>query len=49
MLKSMVYNTNVLHEPITVQGRQGMEKVDFKEKMTAARDFGHLLVHELFI
>ena len=31
--------------PITVPGRQGMEKVDFLEKTTVARDFGH----ELFI
>ena len=31
--------------PITVPGRQGMEKVDFLEKTTVARDLGH----ELFI
>ena len=36
--------TCVLHEPIThdVQGRQGMAKVDFWEKTTAARAFGRL-------
>ena len=28
----MVYITRVLHEPITIQGRQAMEEVDFKEK-----------------
>ena len=44
----------VFHEPITVlyyvHGRQGMEKVDFGEKTTAAKAFGHLqYLHELFV
>ena len=38
-----MYSTNAM--PITVPGRQGMEKVDFLEKTTVARDLGH----ELFI
>ena len=38
----------VPHEPTTtVQGRPGMEAVDFLEKTTVAEHFGHL--HELFI
>ena len=37
----------VLYEPITVQGRQGMEEVNILErKTTAVRAFGHL--HKLF-
>ena len=32
----------VLHEPITVQGWQGIEKVHLLEKTTAAIAFGHL-------
>ena len=32
----------VLHEPITMQGGQGMEKFDLWEKTIAARAFGHL-------
>ena len=33
----MVYIICALHEPITVQVRQGMERVDFLEKTRAAR------------
>ena len=32
----MHYSICVLHEPITVQGRQGMEEVNFQEKTIAA-------------
>ena len=34
-----------VRKPITIHGRQGMEMVEFWEKTTAARAFGHL--HEL--
>ena len=44
----MFWSICVPHEPITtVQGRPGMEAVDFLEKTTVAEHFGHL--HELFI
>ena len=42
-----VYVYCVIHEPFTVQSRQGIEKVDFKEKTIASTAIGHL--RELFI
>ena len=42
-----VYVYCVIHEPFTVQSRQGIEKVDWKEKTIASTAIGHL--RELFI
>ena len=40
-----------LHTRICLQSRQGMEKIDFLEKATAARDFGphRELQYELYL
>ena len=43
---SVHYTECVLHKPITVQGGQGMKKIDFKEKMRASSHLHELLIYD---